>query len=127
MRKVILNVLFLIIFLGLIGTILGKDKPHHPVSISHGLTFEISQENIDKFYLTGIYPNQRHNINDFINNSVAHTDIESTQVLFDDELISDSSIMYTTTTTNTPVQPNKIIVHLRGNLDPKKVRGYLKK
>ncbi len=124
MRKVILNVLFLIVLLGLIGTVVTKDRPHHPISISNGLTFEIPRKYNDRFYLTGLYPHKKHNLKDFLTNSVAHKNIESTQVLFDGELISDSSIMYTTTSS---AQPDKITVHLRGNLDPKKIRGYLRR
>jgi hypothetical protein len=126
MRKVILSVLFFVVILGLIGAAFTKhgDTPQHPTSISNGLTYEIPRKHLDRFYLTGLHPRTTHVLRDFLNNSVTHPELESTQLLYDGDLMADSSIMYTS-----PVltNPNVVTLHLRGNLDPKRVRAYLRR
>jgi hypothetical protein len=127
MRKVFLSVLFLIVLLGLIRTAFNRDKPHHPTSIANGLTFTIPNADRERFYLTGLQPNplQRYNLTHFINNKVSNAAIDSTQVLYDDDLIADSGIEYVSEVL--PENPKNITLTVKGDLDPKVVRGFLKK
>lgn len=128
MRKVILSVLFLVVMLGLIGAAFArhKDTPQHPTSISGGLTFEIPHAKADRFYLTGLHPNKLYTLQDFLHNSITHPLVDSTQVLYDGELMSDSGIMYMVQPALS-YNPKIVTLHVRGDLDPKKVRGYLRR
>lgn len=137
MRKVILSVLFLVVMLGLIGAAFArhKDTPQHPISISGGLTFEIPHASANRFYLSGLrrqsqesYLAQNYTMEDFLNNRVSHPLIDSTQILYDGELVADSGIMYITPPEMlSKANPKIITLIIRGNMDPKKVRGFLRR
>jgi len=129
MRKVFLSVLFLIVLLGLIRAAFTqyKDTPHHPTSIANGLTFIIPGADHERFYLTGLQPNplQKYNLTHFTNNKVSNAVIDSTQVLYDDDLIADSGIGYISDVL--PETPQNVTLTVNGDLDPKVVRGFLRR
>lgn len=126
MRKVILSVLLLVVLLGFIGATFTshKDIPQHPVSISGGLRFEIPYKQSARFYLTGLIPQTKYELKHFLANQVIHPLIDSTQVLYDDELITDSGINYVTSEIDM-IRPKIVTIYLGGDLDPKKIRGFI--
>lgn len=133
MRKVFLSTLFLVVVLGiiLIRFLRHRGTPHNPVNITGGLTFEIPYEKYNRFYLTGLsgpsgpsgYP--EHTLHDFITNQVSHELLDSTQVLYDGELVADSGIVYSAIPTIDKTL-QIITLHLYGDLDPKKIRGFMR-
>ncbi len=130
MHPLILVVLVAIL---LVGMIYGKDIPHHPVNISRGLTFEIPANKRDKFYLTGL--DKKYTYDDIVKNKLIHDDVDSTQVLVNDDLISDSGIGYTDESTgytpdiesNGELRHPTIMLTISGNVRPDKVKGFMKR
>lgn len=118
MRKIIFIILILIGIL-----IIFKDSPCNPISIKNGLTFEIPYRKVSRFYISGL-DKDKINFYTILKNKLVHNSLESTQVLYDGELISDSSINYYSPPV---IAPKKVTIYLRGDLDPQKVRGWIRR
>lgn len=127
MRKVFLFVLILIILLGFIGSAFASriDTPHNPVSIKGGLRFEIPYSKRESFYISGLFPQKRQELKHFLTNEIIHPLIDSTQVLYDGELMANSGINYINS--DEFQVPKTVTIYLQGDLDPKKIRGFMKK
>lgn len=117
----IIKVAIIVSIVILLIVIVKRNKTIAPISIANGLQYRIPYSKKDKFKIKGLGKGV-YGVNDLERLRLKHKDIDTYSVFYDNDLRSDFSIGYMAD--NRVRNPKYVHIHLRGDLDPKVVKGY---